>query len=145
MVEKHYRRKFNTSDLKIILITLSTDKTELSKGSRRQAWPVYLTVMNFVAETLKLEETNVLIGFIPKLSYSDAKIKEFMSSSGITAKNDRKYSLTVLNRWLEAECMKAILSPILQANKNGPIKLLIDGKEYDTMPVFHTFTGKVSH
>ena len=103
---------------------------------------MYLTIMNFHEDTLKGEEVSVLIGFIPKLSYSDEKIKHFMNKCHITTKTKRKSALTVLNRYVETTCLSSILKPILEANKNGPIKLLIGTNEYDTMPVFHTFIGK---
>lgn len=140
-VETYYRSKFNNRALKIILITISTDKTELVKGSRRNAWPIYMTIMNFDEETLRQDDTHFLIGFIPKLTYSNEKLKNFMESSGITTDASKKSSLTVLNRWLETESMKAIMAPIIEANSRGPIRLLIDENEYDIMPVFHNFTG----
>ena len=141
VMQSYYRSKFKNNGLKILLITLSTDKTELVRGSRRSAWPIYLTIMNFNEETLRRDDTQILVGFIPKLSYGDEKLKNFMHESGITSDKNKKYSLTVLNRWLETESMKAILAPIMEANLRGPIRLLIDQDEYDTMPVFHNFTG----
>ena len=141
--ESFYREKWNNENLKIILCSISTDKTELSKGSKRQAWPVYLTIMNFHKNTLKENEVSTLIGFIPKLSYSDEKIKEFMKKCHITTKSSQKSALTVLNRYVESTCLGIIIKPIIEANKNGPMKLFIGTKEYDTMPVFHTFIGKL--
>ena len=143
MCESYYREKFNNPNLKIISCSISTDKTELSKGSKREAWPVYLTIMNFHTEALQGDEVAVLIGFIPKLSYSDEKVKDFMKKSGIKTKSKQKSALTILNRYLENECLGRILKPILEANARGAIKLRIGTQEYDTMPVFHAFIGKV--
>jgi hypothetical protein len=97
--------------------------------------------MNFHEDTLRGEEVSVLIGFIPKLTYSDEKIKAFMHKCKITTKTNQKSALTVLNRYVENICLERIIKPILEANKNGPLKLLIGTNEYDTMPVFHTYIG----
>ena len=71
VMQSYYRSKFKNNGLKILLITLSTDKTELVRGSRRSAWPIYFTIMNFNEETLRRDDTQILVGFIPKLSYGD--------------------------------------------------------------------------
>ena len=60
IMQSYYRSKSKNNGMKILLISLSTDKTELVRGSRRNAWPIYLTIMNFNEEMLREYHVHLL-------------------------------------------------------------------------------------
>ena len=133
--------------MKHFMVSLSTDKTELSLGSKRSAFPIYLSSQNLNTDVLNSDAGSVLIGFIPKLSLSDKSLKEAMDRNGIKLKKDKKKALTVLNRWLENQCLKHILAQIREMNEKGPLNFRVGSEEfapiYEIMVAFYNFIGKV--
>jgi hypothetical protein len=141
--ELYYRRKFNNPNLKVLIIGISVDETELSRGSKRTATPVYLNIMNLSTEVLLSEAGTCLIGFIPALSLSDIKITEKLVENGVLHKKHQKSCLTLLNRWVETRSLEIILKCIKTMNSSGPVRMKIgDECEEDIMCVFHHLGGK---
>ena len=88
-------------NLKVIAIGLSPDKTEMGRGSKRCATPVYLGILNLCTEYLMSEEGQDIIGFIPAFNMSTEKLKGHMKDKGLKTKESRKHAYTLLLRWLE--------------------------------------------
>lgn len=107
------------------MISFSSDETELSKGSKRTAFPIVMSILNARLEILQKDIGNSIIGFIPEFSLSHKKIKAYMGKNGIRTEGERKNSFTVLNRWFEQECYKLVVKPLIEMQKDGPIKIQV--------------------
>jgi hypothetical protein len=58
-LERYYRRKFNNPTMIVLMFAVSFDGTELGRGSKRKAVPLYVSLLNLKLQKLVSETSNV--------------------------------------------------------------------------------------
>ena len=126
------------------MFALSLDGTEMGRGSKRKAIPVYLSLLNLKLKTLVSKFGTDIVGFIPEFPLSDKKIFEYMRQAGIRLKGNQKKSLSCLKQWLIQICLKNIFRVIYEMNEKGPVQMMIgkDGHVHDVMVCYAGVHGK---
>jgi hypothetical protein len=125
---------------------LSPDETEMGRGSKRCATPVYLGILNLCTEYLMSEEGQDIISFIPAFNMSTEKLKGHMKDNGLKTKESRKQAKIVLLRWLEQVCFKNILKILYEMSSKGPVKMFVgrtNPKLIWVLICFHCFIGEL--
>ena len=137
-LERYYRRKFNNPTMIVLMFAVSFDGTELGRGSKRKAVPLYVSLLNLKLQKLVSESGTDLIGFIPEMSMSVQKLFYYMNKCGIKLKGNQQKSLTILRKWIMQECLKNIFHVVYEMNKSGPVKMMIGkgGTIHDVMLAF---------
>lgn len=108
-------------------IILSSDKTQLSVfGGDKAAWPVYITIGN-VAKGIRRQPSmhgTLLLGYL-----SDSKLGHIL--------NEKSRSLAL--KWLFHDQMRYIITPLIQAGKDGMEMVCADGNIRLVYPILASY------
>jgi hypothetical protein len=126
IINDGFQQKLLPPGATIAPVILASDKTHLSNFSGdKQAWPVYLSIGN-IAKEIRRKPTHhatVLVGYIPV-----TKLECF--SKG-------KRQLEGYN--LFHKCMRAIVTPLIQAGKNGVKMTCADRQQRVIFPILAAY------
>ena len=79
--EEHIHATLGT-DIFLLPIIASYDKTTLSRNGTRIATPVYVTVANLSSDAIRKDTSTDLVGYVPDKQFSDPEIKDALKSAG---------------------------------------------------------------
>jgi hypothetical protein len=96
-------------EVKLLPIILSTDKTVVSEGNNKTAFPCYLSVGNLKLKTMCMDGSTELVGYLPEIVDSVALLHAVLRSDGCNSKTLRKEAISVFRRHLEQEVRYCLL------------------------------------
>jgi hypothetical protein len=90
-------------NVKLLPIIISSDKTLVSEGSTKTAFPCYVSIGNLKLDVMCKDGSTELIGYLPELVDSISVLHSVLSAGGCTSKALRKEAISVFKRHLEQE------------------------------------------
>ena len=133
------------NDVNILVLNLSTDKTQVDRLQGQTVWPCYITIMNLIGKIRRTSKGSELIGYCPIVPYSKRKLKEKLQEQyGVLRDSDNVSRITKIHT--EQAFIAAVVEPLKRIEETGPV-LLRYGKGAasrvcKTMPLMMCFCCK---
>ena len=109
--EEHIHATLGT-DICLLPIIISYDKTTLSRNGTRTATPVYVTVANLSSDAIRKDTSTDLVGYVPDKQFSDSKIKDALKTAGCKSITKQKEALKMYGKYIEQEVSIILYSTI---------------------------------
>ena len=87
----------------LLPLIISYDKTTISRNGTRTATPVYVTVGNLTADSMKKDFSTDLIGYVPEKQLSDTELKEALKEAGCKHVSKRTEALKMYGKYIEQQ------------------------------------------
>ena len=133
-------------DVHSLLIRLFMDKSYVDRSGAIKVWPCYMGLGNLSTEINNSIHALHFVGFCPIIDLSDVQIDIYLKRSGITTIENLKEANRMLRKFIENEYVKAVIKPLIETNKTGPILYAVGNGENliikKFMPVFERYICK---
>ena len=118
--EIEVKEKWGT-DVHLLLINLSSDKTHVTRTGSIKVWPLYCTIANLSLQKLRSPKGSEILGYCPQCPYSSAEISKIMKECDTTA--DYASHTKMIKRYLEKSFFDTVEEPIKAMETTGPVVL----------------------